>query len=154
MSRFFKPKKYILYYIFLLLSYLFQLGCNISLKVHIFLVGHKIFRNLHLTLDWHSIGQKQGEDFAKFRGLRIYELYFESKTYRIFFLFCLLVKINLVKRKQFFFQPFYSFFSELYNCGHNVMTLFFTVPNRLSTNSYLACTVVCKIVHRKFRFMM
>ena len=30
-------------------------------------------RNLHLTFDWHYIGQKLGEDFAKFCGLlRIY----------------------------------------------------------------------------------
>ena len=34
-----------------------------------------ILRNLHLTSDWHYIGQKLGEDFAKFCGhLRIYEL--------------------------------------------------------------------------------
>jgi hypothetical protein len=31
-------------------------------------------RNLPLTFDWHYIGQKYGEDFAKFCGLlRIYE---------------------------------------------------------------------------------
>ena len=36
----------------------------------------KILRNLHLTFDSHYIGQKYGEDFAKFCGLlRIYELY-------------------------------------------------------------------------------
>ena len=29
-----------------------------SIKVHIFWVGHKILRNLHLTFDWHYIGQK------------------------------------------------------------------------------------------------
>ena len=34
-------------------------------------------RNLHLTFDWHYIGQKKGEDFAKFLDLlRIYELQF------------------------------------------------------------------------------
>ena len=27
-------------------------------KVHIFLEGHKILQNLHLTFDWHYIGQK------------------------------------------------------------------------------------------------
>ena len=27
-------------------------------KVHIFLEGHKILRNLHLTFDWYYIGQK------------------------------------------------------------------------------------------------
>ena len=27
-------------------------------KVHIFWEGHKILRNLHLTFDWHYIGQK------------------------------------------------------------------------------------------------
>ena len=33
-------------------------------------------QTLHLTFDWYYIGQKQGEDFAKFCGLlRIYELY-------------------------------------------------------------------------------
>ena len=33
-------------------------------------------RNLHLTFDWHYIGQKYGGDFTKFCGLlRIYELY-------------------------------------------------------------------------------
>ena len=41
----------------------------------LFLEGHTILQNLHLTFDWHYIGQKQGEDFAKFCGLlRIYEL--------------------------------------------------------------------------------
>ena len=30
----------------------------ISIKVHIFWEGHKILRNLHLTFDWHYIGQK------------------------------------------------------------------------------------------------
>ena len=38
-----------------------------------------ILRNLHLTFDWHYIGKKHGEDFAKFCGLlRIYELYLEG----------------------------------------------------------------------------
>ena len=33
-------------------------------------------QNLHLTFDWHYIGQKKGKDFAKFCGLlRIYILY-------------------------------------------------------------------------------
>ena len=36
--------------------------CTIGLKhgwkVHIFWEGHKILRNLHLTFDWHYIGQK------------------------------------------------------------------------------------------------
>ena len=51
------------------------------LKVHIFWEGHKILRNLHLTLDWHCIGQKWGGDFAKFcELLRIYELYLSSCT--------------------------------------------------------------------------
>ena len=31
---------------------------NITVKVHIFWVGHKILRNLRLTFDWHYIGQK------------------------------------------------------------------------------------------------
>ena len=49
---------------------------NLHVKVHIFLEGHKILRNLHLTFDWHYIGKKKGEDFAKFCGLlRVYELY-------------------------------------------------------------------------------
>ena len=44
-------------------------------KVRIFWEGYKIVRNLHISFDWHNIGQKQGEDFAKFCGLlRIYEL--------------------------------------------------------------------------------
>ena len=48
---------------------------SISGKVHIFSEGHKILRNLHLTFDWHYIGQNQGGHFAKFSGLiRIYEL--------------------------------------------------------------------------------
>ena len=35
----------------------------------------KNLKNLHLTFDWHYIGQKLGGDFAKFCGLlRIYEL--------------------------------------------------------------------------------
>ena len=48
---------------------------KLAFKVHIFWEGHKILQNLHLTFDWHYIGQKEGEDFAKFCGLlRIYEL--------------------------------------------------------------------------------
>ena len=44
-------------------------------KVYIFWEGHKILQNLHLTFDWHYLGQKLGEDFAKLCGLlRIYEL--------------------------------------------------------------------------------
>mgnify|MGYP007048354000 CR=1 FL=1 len=44
-------------------------------KVHTFWKGHKILRNLHLTFDRHYIGQKKGEDFAKFCGLlRIWTL--------------------------------------------------------------------------------
>ena len=36
----------------------------------------KILRNLPLTFDYSTYGQKLGEDFAKFCGLiRIYELY-------------------------------------------------------------------------------
>ena len=27
-------------------------------KLHIFWEGHKILRNLHLTFDWHYVGQK------------------------------------------------------------------------------------------------
>ena len=29
-----------------------------SIKVHVFLEGHKSLRNLHFTFDWHYIGQK------------------------------------------------------------------------------------------------
>ena len=29
-----------------------------SIKVHIYWEDHKILRNLHLTFDWHYIGQK------------------------------------------------------------------------------------------------
>ena len=51
-------------------------GTKKLVKVDIVWEGHKILRNLHLTFDWHYIGQKLGEDFAKFCGLlRIYELY-------------------------------------------------------------------------------
>ena len=45
------------------------------IKVHIFWEGHKILRNLPLTFDCGTYGQKLGEDFAKLYGLlRIYEL--------------------------------------------------------------------------------
>ena len=48
---------------------------SLSIKVHIFLEGHKILRNLHQIFDWHYIGQILGGDFAKVCGLlRIYEL--------------------------------------------------------------------------------
>ena len=50
---------------------------NTFLNSRIFWEGHKILRNLHLTFDWHYIGQGEGwrEDFAKYCGLfRIYEL--------------------------------------------------------------------------------
>jgi hypothetical protein len=51
------------------------LGSQAS-KVHTFLEGHKILRNLHQLFDWQYIGQIIGGDFAKFCGLlRIYELY-------------------------------------------------------------------------------
>ena len=50
-------------------------------KVHIFWEGHKILWNLHLSFDWHYIGQKYGEYFAKFCGLlRIYELYIQGHS--------------------------------------------------------------------------
>ena len=40
----------------------------------------KILRNLPLTFDYSTYGQKLGEDFAKFCGLlRIYELYYSFK---------------------------------------------------------------------------
>ena len=49
--------------------------CTYFCKVHIFWEGHKFFWNLHLTFDWHYIGQKWGEDFETFCGLlRIYKL--------------------------------------------------------------------------------
>ena len=35
-------------------------------KVQIFWEGHKSLWNLHLNFDWHYIGQKLDEDFAKF----------------------------------------------------------------------------------------
>ena len=42
----------------------------------------KILRNLPLTFDYSTYGQKLGEDFAKFYGLlRINELYL-SKIYK------------------------------------------------------------------------
>ena len=31
---------------------------NTTGKVHIFWEGHKILQNIHLTFDWHYIGQK------------------------------------------------------------------------------------------------
>ena len=37
---------------------------------------HKILQNLHLTFDWHYMGQKYGGDFGKLCDLfRVYELY-------------------------------------------------------------------------------
>ena len=34
-------------------------GCPVdAIKVHILWEGHEILRNLHLTFDWHYIGQK------------------------------------------------------------------------------------------------
>ena len=35
-------------------------------KVHIFRKGHKILQNLHLTFDWHYIGQKTSQNFVAF----------------------------------------------------------------------------------------
>ena len=40
--------------------------CARAFKVHIFWEGHIILRNLHLTFDWHFIGQNYGEDFESF----------------------------------------------------------------------------------------
>ena len=49
-------------------------------KVHIFLEGHKILRNLHQLFDWQYIGQIIGGEFAKLCGLlRVYELYKSTK---------------------------------------------------------------------------
>ena len=49
---------------------------NHSAKVHIFLEGHKILRNLHQLFVLCTASQMFGGDFAKFFGLlRIYELY-------------------------------------------------------------------------------
>ena len=31
---------------------------SFDIKVHVFWEGHKILRNLHITFDWHYIGQK------------------------------------------------------------------------------------------------
>ena len=36
----------------------FQSRSTFEIKVHIFSEGHKILRNLHLSFDWHYIGQK------------------------------------------------------------------------------------------------
>ena len=36
----------------------FIIICPWNVKVHIFWEGHKILWNLHLTFDWHYIGQK------------------------------------------------------------------------------------------------
>ena len=48
---------------------------QVCIKVHIFLEGHKILRNLHLTFDHSTHSQNLGGDFAKFCGLlRIYEI--------------------------------------------------------------------------------
>ena len=69
--------------------YIVSMIICIWVKVPIFWEGHKILRNLHLTFDWHYIGQKLGGDFAKFFGLlRIYELYHIGSfiTSRRFFL--------------------------------------------------------------------
>ena len=52
------------------------LNAMLGVKVHIFLEGHKILRNLHLRFVLCSNGQIYGGDFAKFCGLlRIYEVY-------------------------------------------------------------------------------
>ena len=49
----------------------------IYIKVHKFLEGHKILRNLHQSFDW-QYWQIIGGDLAKFCGLlRIYELYLQ-----------------------------------------------------------------------------
>ena len=48
-------------------------------KVHIFCKGHKILRDLHLTFDWHYIGQKQGEDSQNIWNLPILEPSMTSK---------------------------------------------------------------------------
>ena len=39
---------------------------TIPSKVHIFWEGHKILRNVPLTFEYSTYGQKLGEDFAKF----------------------------------------------------------------------------------------
>ena len=50
--------------------------CWKTIKVPIFWEDNTILQNLHLTFDWHYIGQKEGGDFAKLCGLlRIYEFY-------------------------------------------------------------------------------
>jgi hypothetical protein len=59
----------------ILLGHNFTQATKLVHKAHIFWKGNTVLWNLHLTFDWHYIGQKQGGDFAKFCGLlRIYEL--------------------------------------------------------------------------------
>ena len=47
---------------------------KIPVKVHIFWEGHKILGNLHLTFDWHYIGEKQ--NFVAF--IRWFHEYFDT----------------------------------------------------------------------------
>ena len=56
------------------MMYVLILDRKIRIKVHIFWEGHKILRNLPLTLDCMYCSQKLGENFAKFCGfLKIYD---------------------------------------------------------------------------------
>ena len=53
-----------------------NLEADAPFKVHLFWEGHKVLRNLHLTFDWHYVGQNWCGDSAKFCGLlRTYEFY-------------------------------------------------------------------------------
>ena len=76
-------------------------------------------RNLHLTFDWHYIGQKQGEDFAKFCGLlRIYELYSQGicLSYNIS-TFCVdgakTIMLNNSQKTSYFPKDFFPAFLKL-----------------------------------------
>ena len=48
------------------LTHMLHRNHGIFVKVHIFLVGHKILQNLHQLFDWQYIGQMIGGDFAKY----------------------------------------------------------------------------------------
>ena len=63
------------------------------IKVHIF------YKNLQCRFDWHYVGQIYGGDFAKFCGLRIYELYLFNELFMDLVLhtwFKLSVKVSMI----------------------------------------------------------
>ena len=100
---------------------------EIYAKVHIFWEGHKILRNIHLTFDWHNLGQKWNGDFAQFCGLlRMNFTKQERQRQRIWHKFLQQFWISGLACAQTVFYPVYFRFSWLNSRAHARFMRFFS----------------------------